>query len=119
MKTNRDQSIERLLRRSGPTHEPTSGECPDVEALAALADDSLSAVERETVELHLADCERCQATTAAMVRIGETEKGVLPTAFSRRGVFTWLVPATAAAAAVAIWVAVPGQPPAAPEEPQS
>src|SRR5688500_855224 len=46
--------------------------------------------------------------TAAMIRTAE--KGVGSTAFSpRRRMLTWLVPATAAAAALVLWVAVPGQ----------
>lgn len=120
MKTDRDLSIERLLRRSLQTQGPPSGDCPDVEALAALADDALPAAERQTVELHLAGCERCQALTAAMVRTASAgDARVASPWWKSRPVLNWLVPATAAAAAVALWVAVPGQRSPAPVERQT
>ena len=40
----------------------------DAETLAAWAEDRLSAAERDALEAHAADCERCQALLAAMVR---------------------------------------------------
>ena len=137
MKTDRDLSIERLLRRSLQTREAPRGDCPDVDALAAFADDGLAPGERQTVESHVADCERCQALTAAMVRTIPTsstvlpvaEKGVgslfgwyisrrLPNPFSRSAL-KWLVPATAAVTALALWVAVPAQRTPAPVERQT
>lgn len=115
MKTDRDRSIERLLRRTPETEAPLSGDCPDIEALAALADDALSAAERRRVEAHLADCDRCQAMTAAMIRTAAEDVGIPTPFWSRR--LNWLVPAAAAATAVALWVAVPGQRPPAPAQP--
>ena len=111
MKTDRDSSIERLLRRSLQTQGPPTADCPDVEALAALADDALPAAERLTVESHIADCGRCQALTAAILRTASAgEKGAgSPTPFSWSPTMKWLVPATAAVTALALWVAVPGQ----------
>jgi hypothetical protein len=123
VKTDRDLSIERLLRRSLQTPGPPSGDCPDPEALAALADNALLADERRMVEAHVADCHWCQAMTAAIVRttippgIGDN-RAASPWWKSRRAL-NWLVPATAAATAVALWVAVPGQRSAAPEERQA
>ena len=128
MKTNRDLSIERLLRRSLQTQGPPSGDCPDVEALASLADDTLSAAERQIVEAHVADCHRCQALTAALLRTmpanptipqGAGDDRAASPWWKRRGTLNWLVPATAAATAVALWVAVPGQRTPAPEERQT
>jgi hypothetical protein len=114
VKTDRDVSIERLLRSLRP-QEPAGGDCPDVEALAALADNGLSAADRQAMETHIADCHRCQALTAAMARTASAappEPGAnrvaLPWWKSRR-TLNWLVPAAAAATAVAVWVAVPGQ----------
>ena len=89
MKTDRDLSIERLLRRSLPTREARGGDCPDVDALAAFADDALAPGERQTVESHVADCQRCQALTAAMVRTIPTSSTILPGTGKRRsGVFS-------------------------------
>jgi anti-sigma factor RsiW len=105
VKTDRDVSIERLLRSLRP-QEPAGGDCPDVEALAALADNGLSAADRQAMETHIADCHRCQALTAAMARTASAappEPGAnrvaLPWWKSRR-TLNWLVPAAAAAKAV-------------------
>jgi hypothetical protein len=77
------------------------GPCLDAETLAAWADDRLTTAERDAVEAHAADCARCQAVVAAMVR---AEPPAEPAAaWWRRGsTLGWLVPLTAAAA-VAIW----------------
>jgi hypothetical protein len=81
----------------------------DAEALAAWAEDRLSAAEREALEGHAADCERCQALLAAMVR---TEAGLTGPALSERSESKWFrrisplgwaLPLTAAAAAL-IWL---------------
>ena len=97
-------------------------DCPDAETLAALADDTLPAGARREVEGHIADCDRCQALTAAMVR-AEPSSGTRADVAAdevqawRRRAFNWLVPAAAAATAVALWVLVPGQRTPLPEEP--
>jgi hypothetical protein len=125
--TERDQAIEHLLRRSGPAGQgPGAGDCPDAEVLAALADDLLAAGTRRELEAHLADCDRCQQFMAALAR---TEPAEVPSAgavapggwWTRRRVLNWLAPAAAAATAVALWVAVPGQrtPLPAPQELQT
>jgi len=112
MTTDRDRSIERLLRQARPA-DPTApaGDCPDAETLAALADETLTAAARREIEAHVADCHRCQAMTAAMVR-AEAPVGVEAAADVpawRRRALNWLVPAAAAATAIALWVLVPGQ----------
>jgi hypothetical protein len=125
VKTDRDQSIERLLRRTLRTEGGPAGDCPDIEALAALADDALTAGEREVVETHIADCQRCQEVTAAMARaaapsLPDDRSGrAADPWWKRRGTLNWLVPATAASAAVLLWVAVPGQRTPLPEERQN
>ena len=114
MKARRDLSIDRLLRRSLPRHEPKSP-CPDAEALAAFADDGLAEGERQSVEVHIADCHRCQALTAAVMQTGSPglqallDSGSASPWWRRPFGFNWLIPATAAAAAVVLWVVVPGQ----------
>src|SRR5262245_2426348 len=122
MKSDREQSIERLLRAlprsgSGTLHD---GSCPDAETLAALADNTLLPAVRREIETHVADCDRCQMLTAALVRTEGlagtgAEEAARVQSWKRRAV-NWLVPAAAAATAVALWVIVPGQRTSAPEE---
>jgi len=110
---DRDQAIERLLRQSLKT--PPAGAtdaCLDAETAAAWADGGLSSEELESAELHVADCARCQAMVAGVVR--SAANAPLPEPAPRRWL-AWLVPLTAAAAAVAIWVAVPRGPSVAPQ----
>lgn len=122
MTTDRDQSIERLLRRARASDQQAPDHCPDAETLAALADDTLTAPARREVEAHVADCHRCQALTAAMVR-AEVSSGTLANEAAgevpawRRRALNWLVPAAAGATAVALWVIVPGQRTPLPEQP--
>jgi hypothetical protein len=119
MTTDRDQSIERLLRRAlPPDPQAPERDCPDAEMLAALTDDTLPAAARREVETHLAGCHRCQMLTAAIVR-AEAPAGtqVAEVPAWRRRAFNWLVPAAAAATAVALWVLVPGQGTPPPTEP--
>ena len=80
------------------------GPCLDAETLAAWVDDRLTTAERDAVEAHAADCARCQAVVAAMVR-AEPPAEPAPAWWRRGSTLGWLVPLTAAAAAV-IWVVV-------------
>lgn len=110
---DRDQAIERLLRQSLKT--PPAGAtdvCLDAETLAAWADGGLSTEELERAQLHVADCARCQAMVAGLVH--SAANAPLPEPAPRRWL-AWLVPLTAAAAAMAIWVAVPRGPGVAPQ----
>lgn len=79
--------------------------CLDAETLAAWADGALPAGERAAAEAHAADCTRCQALLAAMVR---TEPEIAaPGAWWRRApTLRWLAPLTVAAAAALLWVSV-------------
>jgi hypothetical protein len=82
--------------------------CLDAEALAAWVDGGLSGEALVRARTHVADCARCQAIVAVMVR---TEAAVAaPAERPARRWLGWLVPLAAAATAVAIWVAVPGTP---------
>jgi Putative zinc-finger len=110
---DRDLAIERLLRQSLKT--PPAGAtdaCLDAEMLAAWADGGLSDEELERAQLHAADCARCQAMVAGLVQ--SPANAPLPEPAPRQWL-AWLVPLTAAAAAVAIWVAVPRGPGVAPQ----
>lgn len=89
-----------------------SGECLDPETLALWADDELGAAERAAAERHVADCARCQATLAALVRTAPVLDAPRPWWQTLK--VAWLAPVAAAGAALAIWVAVPGTPPPPP-----
>jgi hypothetical protein len=110
MTTDRNESIERLLRHSRAAEPHGADACPDAETLAALADDALTAAARREIEGHVADCHRCQALTAAMVRTEASTRatrGMAPVPWWRGRVVKWLVPVAAGATAVALWVAIP------------
>ena len=85
---------------------PTNA-CLDAETIAAWLDGGLSGEALTIARTHVADCARCQAVVAVMVR---TEAAAAAPAAERpsRRWLGWLVPLAAAATAVAIWVAVPG-----------
>jgi hypothetical protein len=97
----------RLLRETLQDRVPAgpSDECLDAGTVAAWADDTLGRDERRAAEAHTADCVRCQALVAAMVRTAP------PTAAARswwRGpVMGWLAPLTAVAAALLVWMNLP------------
>jgi len=105
----RDQSIERLLRQSLQTPRPdgATDSCLDAETLAAWIDGGLSGAALEMAQTHVADCARCQSMVGAMARTNAVVAQPEPERGLRRWL-PWLVPLTAAAAAVVLWVAVPG-----------
>jgi len=98
-----DADMDRLLRES--LERPgaaADARCLDADVIAAWADGGLGSRERAAVEAHAAGCARCQAMLAMMVRTAEPP----PAASSRRlRALGWLVPLTAAAAAVSFWIA--------------
>lgn len=106
---DRDRSIEAMLRRtasrsaapSGP-----SGRCLDAEMLAAWIDGDLTAADISASEAHVSSCARCQAMVAAIVRSTPSAPAIVPW-WRRRWAIGALVPLTAGAAAIAIYVATP------------
>ena len=109
---DRDQSIERLLRQSFRTPEgDVTDSCLDAETLAAWIDGSLFGPALEVAQSHVADCSRCRAIVGAVARAEAAVPAIAPV--SRRW-SAWLVPLTAAAAAVTLWVVVPRDPGVAP-----
>lgn len=94
-----------MLRQSRAT--PTDA-CLDAETLAAWADGGLSAKEVAAVELHASNCSRCMAVLATMERTAPAASATH--AWTPARLFRWLVPLTAAATAIAIWVAVTDRP---------
>ncbi len=87
---------------------PPSGTCPDSEVLAAFSEDSLSATDRQEVELHLAACMSCQAQVAALIRT----EGIGPEVTQPRASWwldwRWLAPlATTSVVLLAVWAVDP------------
>jgi hypothetical protein len=82
--------------------------CLDAETLAAWMDGGLKGTALEEVHSHVAGCERCQMLLGAM---GQTRAAVPATESQRvsRRWLAWAVPLTGAAAAIAIWIAIPEQ----------
>ncbi len=117
---DRDTTIDRLMgstlkQRAGID---ATGACIDAETLAAWADAGLDRQERAAVEAHAADCERCQAMMAALARTEQvhTAANIVTRPARRFPAFAWLIPVTAIAAALLIWIAVPQRGPTVPHE---
>jgi hypothetical protein len=109
--TDRDASLDRLLpgALSARAGEAADGACLDAETLAAWADEALDPRERASAEAHAADCARCQALLAAMIRTAPPMAEAR--SWWRLPALGWLVPLTVAATALVIWVAVPNRVP--------
>ena len=87
---------------------PPSGPCPDAEVLASFSEDSLSAADRQEVELHLAACGSCQAHVAALIRTEGIEPEVTGPATSWWLDWRWLAPlATTSVVLLAVWAVDP------------
>lgn len=96
--------LDDLLRATmGSPPDGPSTPCLDPETAAAFADGALTERERSAVEGHAADCARCGALLATIVRITPAPAA---RAWWRTPAFAWLAPAAATAAAVAVWIAV-------------
>ena len=104
----RDASIDTFLRsslRSGKAPPGSSGPCVEPEAIAAWAEGTLAPRQAAAVETHVANCAACQQIFAVFARTAPPPE-VSPSLWQRWHL-RWAVPITAAATAVAIWVAVP------------
>jgi hypothetical protein len=113
----RDKAVERLLRQSRQSLRAdrdalVTDSCLDAETLAAWADGGLSGAALERAELHVGGCARCQALVGTFARLNSAIPPREPEHAARRW-FAWLIPLTAAAVAVAVWMAVPGNQPEA------
>src|SRR5712692_3582980 len=67
-----NRSVEPLLRRSlrpSSTDLVLTSACLDAETIAAWADGGLSRRDRAAAEAHAAECPRCQAVVAALVKV--------------------------------------------------
>ena len=117
----RDESVGRLLERALRSRRiaNSTDDCPDADTLAAWSEGVLTAGELAGVEAHAADCARCQAHLAAILRMmpAEPPQSAIQSAIRNlqsgvRAALTgrWLVPVTAAAAALALWIWVQPRP---------
>jgi hypothetical protein len=112
----RDRAVERLLTESRQVRQDrraggVTDSCLDAETLAVWVDGGLSGAALEAARVHVADCARCQAVVGTLARIspvGPAAPAHVARAWNWTASLKWLVPLTAAAAAVALWVAVPG-----------
>lgn len=101
MKRSMDDLLRDTLRARAA--DPAAA-CLDPETAAAFVDGTMSARARASAEAHLADCPRCQAVLAALVR---STPPPIERVWWRRPAVAWLAPLTIAATAVAIWINVP------------
>jgi len=109
VKTDRDSFVGRLLAETLEAQGASvpDGSCLDAETLAAWVDDTLGSRERRAAEAHAASCARCQALLAVMMKTAPP--GVAEKSAWRIPALGWLIPLTAAAAAVLVWAIVPGR----------
>jgi hypothetical protein len=97
--------MDRLLRRQRHAldHGAPASACLDAETIAAWEGGALPAGRRAAAEAHAADCDRCLAIVAALAT---TEPARDQRWFAWWLPLRWLVPATAAATALLLWVMV-------------
>mgnify|MGYP006272700837 CR=1 FL=1 len=105
-----DAAFDAVLRRTlaGATPRVGGGDCPDDETLGAWFDRTLPTAATQEVEAHVAGCARCQAIATVFVRTAVAADPAPRFWFSWR--VRWLVPAAAVAAALLLWIALPGRP---------
>lgn len=108
-----DTGLDRLLRSALVSARNAGGEdCPDADRVAAYADGGLSDRERTDLEPHLSSCARCQAILAVLAQESAPEPPADEKELSGWRAWTvlpslrWLVPASAAAIGVVLYVAV-------------
>jgi hypothetical protein len=103
-----DKRIEKLIgNRLRAQLEAGGADCPEAETLAAFVEKTLARGERESLQLHLAGCARCQEQVAELVRLSEAAepervRALAPVPTRKIAWFRW---ALAAPALVALVVA--------------
>lgn len=117
-----EHDLDPLLRQAlRPSSVERTDACLDAETVAAWADGALRWDEVAAVEQHASDCARCRTVLAAVVRSDVDAPGPVrdaaasPLPWWRRWQLAWLVPITATATAVAVYIASPDAP--APTQP--
>lgn len=103
-----DEALSRLVGRILRQEGQAAGDCPDASILAAFYERALGPDEVARWEAHVAACERCQATLAALVRSEPAGGAGRAPADARWFAWSWRWLAPAAAVAVlAVWLALP------------
>src|SRR5262245_44589873 len=98
-----------MLRRSAvreASASDPSSRCLDAETLAAWIDGDLTAADVSAAEAHVSSCARCQAMVAAIVRTAPSAPALVP-CWRRGWAIGALVPLTAGAVAIAVYIATP------------
>ena len=103
MTTDRDRSLDRLLRQSHSPAAAPVGVCLEADTVAAWLDGTLSPRERSAAEAHASECAHCQSVIAMTMK---SEAAVAPAPFSRAPFMRWLAPLALAEAALLIWMVV-------------
>ncbi|HUR35758.1 MAG TPA: hypothetical protein VM032_18265 [Vicinamibacterales bacterium] len=108
----RDRVLDQWLRRSRLEPDTVADACLDAETAAAWVDGALDGQRLDDVQVHVADCARCQALMASLASTTPAKSGTaaLPDTSSWRRWLTWAVPMTAAATAliaVVVWLNAP------------
>lgn len=109
----RDAEMDRLLRGVlADAPAAPADACPPAGDLAAYVERALPAAEREAMEAHLASCARCQDALALLAGMPDAAAAPSPAAaWWRAGWKRWLVPATAVATGLILYVALKPEPP--------
>jgi hypothetical protein len=112
---SRDRILEQALKHELRAADMAATDaCLDAETLSAWADDGLDAAAVVAAEAHVSTCARCQTLVGAMMK-GAPDTAAPGTAgiADASGTFSlwrwWLAPLAAGAAAVTLWMVVPGQ----------
>ena len=109
IKSDRDSFGSHLLAETLEAHGASvpEGSCLDAETLAAWADDTIGSRERLAAEAHASSCARCRTLLAVMMKTAPP--AVAEETAWRIPALGWLIPLTAAAAAVLVWAIAPGR----------
>ena len=105
--SQREASIDRILRSSLRSGQTASSACVGPEVIAAWTEGTLPAAEAAAVEAHLSSCASCQEVLAVFAR---TEPpAAQPESLWQRWHMRWVAPIAVAATAAVIWVAIPDE----------
>jgi hypothetical protein len=103
-----NEPLDTILRRAMRAEPgPATPECADATSLAAYSDRSLDAAERERLEMHFADCPRCQLLLADIARAEESARDArAPSEVPWYRRWRIAIPALAAVAAILVFIAI-------------
>ena len=105
---DREQVLEQWLKQSGGARSAPTPECLDAETAGAWADGRLGGAALAEAQLHVADCARCQALMATLLRT--TPQQVAAALAPKRRWLVWAMPMAAAAVLVVgafVWTNTP------------